>query len=161
MTDPWPHGGTFALVVVVVALTVGGGLAAVVDQHQQVVVTDDTGDTLLTEPVGDDDQIVLEYTHSVEKTTVQDVYVVQDGGLALTAMEFSSYGAGLPSTAPVNMTDSNTFIYDITVEEPGPVRVSTGEIADHDLIVAEERFDLADRADNETVIIRVERTVGP
>lgn len=141
--------------VIVVGLTVailGGPVGEPV-----LVVTDETGEDLLRSPVDSGDTVVLEYMHSVEKTTVRDVYEVRPTGLVMTEMEFSSYGYGLPSTAPINMTDEGTFIYNVTPGDPDSLRVATGEIADHDLVIDGDRVDLAGIASYDSVVIAVER----
>lgn len=120
-----------------------------------VVVTDGEGETLLAVPVEPGDSVVLAYTHSVEKTPVRDVYEVRESGLVLTRTEFQSYGAGLPSTADVTL-ENGTFVHEVPATDPGPLAVSPGEVAGHELVVGDERIDLVDRADGETVVLAVE-----
>lgn len=140
----------------VVAAFIAGAVAAGGGTSEQVlVVTDDDGDELLVTPVADDAEVVVAYTHSVERTDVRDVYVVRDGKLVMTRMEFSSYGAGLPSTVPVTRS-GDRYVYEPPEQEYDPLRISTGAVADHDLVVGDERYDLAERADGGNVEIRVE-----
>lgn len=146
-----------ALVTVVVVLL--GTVAAVsLGTQPMLVVADEEGETLLSIPVETGDTVVLEYTHSVEKTTVRDVYTVRHEGIVLTRMEFSSYGAGLPSNAPVERTDEGTFVYEPPGMEPGELLVSTGEIAGHELLLDDRRYDLVEHADGGTVVLSVENS---
>lgn len=120
-----------------------------------LVVEDDDGTDLLAVPVEDGTVVTLEYTHSVEKTDVRDVYEVRSGRLVIVQMEFRSYGAGLPSEADVERTDDGTFVYRPPDTRSGELVVATGPIADHDLVVDGTRYDLASLADNGSVRIAV------
>ena len=134
-----------------VAAVAGSGAAT----EPVLVVTGDGGEELLVTPVDEGTEITVEYTHSVEKTLVRDVYAVRDGGLVMTRMEFSSFGAGLPSTADVTEVDGR-YVYRPPEQRYDPLRVTTGDVADHDLVVGDERYDLAAIADGGTVELRVE-----
>ena len=99
--------------------------------------------------------MTVEYTHSVERSLVSDVYVVSDGALVSDRMLFSSYGAGLPSNAPVTR-EGDRYLYRPPERRYDPLVVSTGTIAGHELIVDGERYDLVGIADGGTVSIDVE-----
>ena len=153
----WPLG---VLVGVAAILSVGllvapfGGVGSLLSTEQTLLVTGEDGDELLAVEVDDGAEIVVEYEHSVERTLVRDVYVVSDGILVMDRMEFSSFGAGLPSHAEVTQRDAR-YVYDLDGQEYGTLRISTGPIADHDLIVDGTRYDLAGMADGGTVEIRI------
>ncbi|WP_241154903.1 DUF1850 domain-containing protein [Halorubrum sp. CSM-61] len=125
-----------------------------------LVVTDESGTELVTAPVSDDTEIAIEYTHSVEKTTVRDVYVPRDGELVMTRMEFSSFGAGLPSQADVTERDGR-YVFEPPSESHETLHLKTGHVADHDLIVGDERYDIAGMTDGGAVELTVERRVAP
>lgn len=137
-----------AVCAVAVAIAASGGTAA-------LVVTDDAGNELATFPVEEGDTVTLEYTHSVERTLVTDSYRVSDGALVSDRMLFSSFGAGLPSEADVER-EGDRYVYYPPEERYEPLSVSTGAIADHDLVVDGERHDLAGMADNGTVQLRID-----
>lgn len=136
-----------ALAAALVASAAGGTV---------LVVTDADGEELVVHPVDDGTEVDLEYTHSVEKTLVTDVYVVRDRALVTERMEFSSYGAGLPSEAEVTRRDGR-FVYDPPEQRTERLSVKTGHVAGHELVVDGERYALADRADGGTVYLTVER----
>lgn len=144
------------LVFAVALLTVVTGLTAGLSGDRVVVVERaDTGQVLLTHPVEDGTHVALEYTHSVEKSRVYDGYTVSGTTLEMTRMEFESYGWGLPAGADVTR-DDGTFVYD----PPGDVDelvVATGRTAGHRLHVGDRTYDLAERANAETVRITVQR----
>ncbi|QLD89963.1 DUF1850 domain-containing protein [Natronomonas salina] len=142
-------------VVIVCAGVLTTGAVTVAATETVLVVTDDEGEELLVTPVAEDDEIIVEYTHSVEKTLVRDVYVAEDGQLVMTRMEFSSYGAGLPSTVNVTEVDGR-YVYYPPERGYDPLRVTTGHVADHDLVVGDERYDIAEIADGGTVELRIE-----
>ena len=144
-----------AAVAVVVVAAVAAAAGTVAATETVLVVTDDSGEELLVTPVEEDTEVTVEYTHSVEKTLVRDVYVARDGELVMTRMEFSSFGAGLPSHADVEAVDGR-YVYRPPERGYDPLRVTTGHVADHDLLVGDERHDLAEMADGGTVELRIE-----
>lgn len=143
---------SLVLFVLVVSL---GAAATVGTDERTLVVTSDDGKSLLTEPVTDDTTIRLEYTHSVEKTPVADVYVVDGTELRMIRMEFDSYGAGLPADAPVERAaDGEGYVYELD-RSYDRLDVAPGEHAGHQLVVDGERYDLVDRSGGEPVSIYV------
>lgn len=132
------------------------GVAANVSTTERVlVVASDDGKVLLTEPVSDGTTVRLEYTHSVEKTPVADVYVVDGTALRMTHMKFDSYGAGLPADAPVERApDGQGYVYELN-RTYDRLDVSPGERADHRLVIDGERYDLVERSNGEGVSIYV------
>ncbi|MFC6837452.1 DUF1850 domain-containing protein [Halomarina ordinaria] len=139
-----------------VCLLVVGGAAAVPADRALVVSDTETGERLLVTPVEENTTVALEYTHSVEKTRVLDVYEVRGDRLVTTRMEFESYGWGLPADANVTMTENDTFAYN-----PGgsfeELYVKPGRIAGHRLHVGDRTYDLVERSDARSVHLTVER----
>ncbi|RAW44288.1 DUF1850 domain-containing protein [Halorubrum sp. 48-1-W] len=119
-----------------------------------LVVTAEDGERIVVTPVDEDTEVVVEYTHSVEQTLVRDVYVPEDGQLVMTRMEFSSFGAGLPAQADVTVRDGR-FVYRPPRSEHETLRVETGTVADHDLVVGDERYDIATLADGGSIELTV------
>lgn len=149
------------LVAVLAVLVVAVALATVAQAAASpvLVVSDqETGEELLVTPVDDGTAVTLEYMHSVEKTTVRDVYVVDDGDLRMTRMEFSSFGWGLPARADIDGRTADGEFYitfdDRTYEQ---VNVVPGTVAGHTLVVDDEEYDLVERSDATAVQITVER----
>ena len=128
------------------------GLAGV---EQTLVVTTSDDTEILSTPVEEGSTVVIEYTHSVEKTLVRDMYTVDDGALVMTRMEFSSFGAGLPAQADVTV-ENGRYVYDPPATRYEPLRITTGSIADHDLVVDGQRYDLAAMAEGTTVELRIQ-----
>lgn len=137
-------------------LVVSLGAAASVSTNERVLVVEtDDGKVLLTEPVTDDTTVRLEYTHSVEKTPVADVYTVDGTTLRMTRMEFDSYGAGLPANAPVERAaDGQGYVYELN-RTYDRIAVSPGERAGHRLVIDGERYDLVERSEGDPVSIHV------
>ena len=144
------------LLALALVLVVSLGAAASVSTNERVlVVASDGGKVLLTEPVTDGTTVRLEYTHSVEKTPVADVYVVDGTTLRMTHMEFDSYGAGLPANAPVERAaDGRGYVYELN-RTYDRLEVSPGERAGHRLVVDDARYDLVERSEGEGVSIYV------
>ena len=124
-------------------------------ENRTLVVADaETNASLLEVPVADGDELTLAYTHSVEKTAVEDVYEVDGTTLQMDRMVFSSYGAGLPSEAAVNRTDEG-FV--VSVDRSfDRIHVSPGSIAGHVLQVGDECYDLVALSEESTVVLFVE-----
>lgn len=148
--------------VLVAALVVGLGSAASASlAGLELVVEDDRGEAVLTVPVEEGTTVSLEYTHSVEKTDVIDVYAVDGTDLRMTRMEFDSYGAGLPSGAAVERApDGEGYVYhpDRTYDR---IEVSPGERAGHELVVDGEHYDLVALSDGRPVSIYVADRSNP
>jgi|AntRauTorcE11897_2_1112592.scaffolds.fasta_scaffold04451_3 hypothetical protein len=142
-----------ALVLVVASTT--GYVAATQSQSVLVVADADTGTQLRTIPVDDGTTVTLTYTHSVEKTPVQDQYTVDGATLDNTRMRFKSYGWGLPATANVTLQDG-WFVYDPD-RRYDAITIQTGTVAGHELVVDETTYDLVELADGDAVTITVER----
>jgi len=141
------------LVVAVVAAFVGSN--AFTGDRTLVVEDTETGETYLTSPVSNGTVVALEYTHSVEKTSVYDEYTVRGDRLVMTRMEFESYGWGLP--ARENVTQENgTFVFDPEGEYTR-ITVTPGPVAGHDLLVAGARHDLVEMTDERAVDVHLTR----
>ncbi|WP_202935050.1 DUF1850 domain-containing protein [Halorussus amylolyticus] len=125
------------------------------ERDRLLVVADaETGDRLLAVPVSGGTTVALDYTHSVEKTPVRDVYEVNDTELEMVRMEFESFGAGLPSRADVNVTENGTFVFD-PEGSYDHLYVAPGDVAGHELVVADRRYDLVALSDGHSVDIHV------
>jgi hypothetical protein len=131
-------GVLLALVAIVLAVT---AVAAAMPAGSVLAVEDaSSGERLLTAPVSEGTPVVLTYMHSVEKTPVHDVYVVRNGSLVMTRMEFQSYGWGLPSRANITRENGSfTFDPNGSYEE---IYVKPGRVANHRLRVGNRTYDL-------------------
>lgn len=134
-----------------IALGIGVGS----EESTVLVVTDQTGTEQLVVPVESGDEVAIEYTHSVERTLVTDVYVVSDGVLVSSRMLFSSFGAGLPAQADVTRR-GDRYVYEPPEQRFETLSVATGPIAGHELVVAGERYDLFSIAEGGTVLLSIE-----
>lgn len=120
-----------------------------------------TGEELVVADVEEGTQVVLSYQHSVEKTMIRDVYVVEDGKLRMTHMEFSSYGWGLPSREAIDgRTDDGAFVVRYENRTYEEISVVPGTTAGHTLLVDETEYDLVERSNATAVRISVSRE-GP
>jgi len=147
--------GSAKVVVVLLGVVVVAGVSVALATGSELVVEDSEGEKLLSVPVEEGNVVSLEYTHSVEKTPVEDVYVVEDGRLVFNRTEFVSFGAGLPTEGIEVMDDG--YVHRPDTERTGDVVVATGEVAGHELVVDGRRYDLTGMADGGTVHIRIEQ----
>ncbi|MFU8867720.1 DUF1850 domain-containing protein [Natronococcus sp.] len=121
-----------------------------------VVADAATEERLLEIPVDDGEEVTLAYTHSVERTPVEDVYAVDGDELRAVKSVFHSFGAGLPTD--VTRTDEG-----YVAEGSGrhdELYVVPGSIAGHELVVGDDRYDLVAVADGGVVLFLTDRTVG-
>ncbi|WP_455449976.1 DUF1850 domain-containing protein [Natrinema thermotolerans] len=134
------------ILALLVLLGAAATVAPTASADRTLVVTDtETDEQLLSVPVDDGDVVTLSYTHSVEKTPVEDIYVVDGTQLRMDRMVFHSHGAGLPSDAPIETTDEG-LVLDLN-ESYDEVGVVPGSIAGHELIVDGDRYDLVSLSD--------------
>ncbi|MFC4540727.1 DUF1850 domain-containing protein [Halosolutus amylolyticus] len=150
------------LVVAVLALLVATAAAAAAvataSADRTLVVADaESGDRLLERPIENRTEVTLRYTHSVEKTTVEDIYVVDGTELRMDRMIFHSHGAGLPSDAPIERTDEG-FVLPLN-ESYDQFTVAPRPIPGHELVVGDDRYDLVALTDGSVTISVTER--GP
>lgn len=146
------------IIVFAVLIVTAVGVSVGAAETTLVVADAESGEHLLEVPVNDGDEVVLSYTHSVEKTPVQDVYVVNGTNLRMDRMVFHSYGAGLPATEPVEQTDDGFVVQ--ANESYKKLPVVPGSIAGHTLIVGEDQYDLAGLSEGAVVISLTDRSVG-
>jgi hypothetical protein len=121
-----------------------------------VVSESSSGDRLFELPVEQGDEITIAYTHSVQRTPVEDVYIVDGSTLRADRSVFHSFGAGLP-TENVERTDEGYVVEGRTTYDE--LHVSPGEIAGHELVVGSERYDLVEAADGSVTLSLTERRV--
>lgn len=126
-----------------------------------VLIHDATGRTLIEEPVSPGDLISVNYTHSVEKTSVNETYRVDNAGrLALYSAVFESSGAGLPSDASYDIAQGGNgqFIirnFDRVYDE---VTYGTGNISRHHVYIGGHEYDVFDiLKENNKFTIRITR----
>lgn len=144
------------IVVVCLVVLIAGAVAAATPADRVLVVSDaKTGERLRSMPVENGTVVAIEYTHSVEKSRVLDVYAVQGDRLVMTRMEFETYGWGLPADVPVS-TDNETFVFDPAFASDEFV-VKPGRIAGHTLHVRNSTYDLVALSDARAVRLSVER----
>ena len=143
------------LAVGLVGLCCLAALAAVAGTTPTLVVMSSADEELLSTPVAEGSDVTVEYTHSVEKTLVRDIYTVDDGELVMTRMEFSSFGAGLPAQADVRV-ENGQYVYEPPTHRYETLRITTGFVADHDLVVDGQRYDIAALAEGGTVELRIQ-----
>ncbi|KDE58909.2 hypothetical protein EL22_01395 [Halostagnicola sp. A56] len=148
--------------VALVVLTILASTAALVvsaSPSKTLVVTDaHTEEVILETPVEDGENVTLAYTHSVEKTAIQDIYVVDDFELRTDRMVFHSHGAGLPADADIKVTEEGFVVSPNRSYETLPV--VPGSIAGHELVVDGERYDLVERSDGPVRITVEDRPIG-
>lgn len=130
--------------------------AAAVADRTLVVADADSRERLFEIPVDQGQEVTLAYTHSVEKTPIEDVYVVDGSRLRADRSVFHSFGAGLPTT-DIERTAEGYVVEGSTIHDE--LRVAPGEIAGHELIVGERRYPLAEVADGRVVLFLTERGI--
>jgi hypothetical protein len=110
-------------------------------------ISDAAGRTLAEVPVREGDLVSVNYTHSVEKTPVNETYMVdKDGCLKLAFATFESGGAGLPSDASYDIRQGSdgTFVITNFNRTYDTVTYGTGNISRHRVIIGQDEYRLYD-----------------
>ncbi len=93
--------------------------------------------------VRDGDSFTVEYTHSVQLTTVTETYIIDGENIILLESYFHSLGgAGLPATTPYKfeITEKGFRIYDINENMEYLVYRTGAERANHKLILKKIKY---------------------
>lgn len=61
-----------------------------------VLANGHTGVVLLRQRAAQGDKFSISYIHSVNKSPVAEIYQIRDGEIVLIALEFETFGAGMP-----------------------------------------------------------------
>ena len=120
-----------------------------------------TNEVRFCAPVADGEEIVLSFTHSVNKRPVYDTLRIEGGSLVIVKSRFDAFGAGMPESS----TDQGTFRVlpdgglEWTVNRVVPeIVVRVGRVAGHTLQIRGREIALADLAEpGDGVRFRVER----
>lgn len=105
-------------------------------------------------PVALDDPVAIEYTHSVFKTQVRDVFkIVEPELLMLEETIYESMGIGLPTntTYEFSLTDGKFHIRGIN-KAMEDILLRVGRIANHMLLVREKRISLKEYFSPQTLL---------
>ena len=69
-----------------------------------VLTNDETGAVLLRHPAHQGLEFSISYTHSVNLSPVKEIYVINGEDIVLTALEFETFGAGMPTQLEPSQT---------------------------------------------------------
>lgn len=96
--------------------------------------------------IKDGDIFLVEHTHSVQLTTVSEMYEVDGQDIILRESNFHSLGAGLPATTPYKfeLTDDGFRIYDINQKMEYLVYRAGAVRANHRLVYNHKQYDFLD-----------------
>lgn len=92
------------------------------------------------------DIFFVEHTHSVQLTTVSEMYRIIGQDIILMESRFNSLGAGLPATTPYKfeLTEEGFRIYDIDEKMEYLVYRAGAVRANHRLIYKDKQYDFLD-----------------
>lgn len=98
------------------------------------------------------DKFIIEYTHSVERSPVTEIYIINDNSIILLESYFHSLGAGLPATTPYSfeITDEGFRIYDVNKEIEYLVYRTGAQRANHNIQVNDKKYNFLDFSDPRT-----------
>lgn len=143
------------VVGVMIAVIVVFGAVTLVPVQTTLVVTDtETGEQVIETEVTDGTSVHLNYTHSVERTPITESYEVSGTKLAEEKILFRSFGAGLPATANMTVTDEGYVVHSNETYES--ITVALHPVPNHTLAVDERQYHLAEKSDG-SVSVTVEQ----
>ncbi|OCA84141.1 hypothetical protein A8F94_15575 [Bacillus sp. FJAT-27225] len=112
------------------------------------ITSNKTNKILWTMPVEVGDRFTIRFTHSVERTEVDEVIRIGDGNLVIDSTIYESFGAGLPfdieGEQKMRMEDGKVIIENINREIPVMDLFIGQVIANHTLIIKGEEIPLKD-----------------
>lgn len=105
-----------------------------------------TSDYIKSWRISDGDIFLVEHTHSVQLTTVSEMYIIDGQDIILREANFHSLGAGLPATTPYKfeLTKGGLRIYDINQKMEYLVYRAGAVRANHRLIYNDKQYDFLD-----------------
>lgn len=147
-----------AVIVAAVSLIIG----AAVYKHQEsapnlVMKNRQTGEIYLQEPLGKEGTFSVSYTHSVNKSEVEEYYCWQNGSLTLYKARYNNFGAGVAT----ELNEGEVLYYDdegfmvidhmhIPVQQ---MSYRIGTISDHVLHIGEQNWHLKTLAPELTSVV--------
>jgi len=110
------------------------------------VVSSNSEKTILAIPVSSGDTFAIRFTHSVQRTPVDEVFSIRGAKMVLEETIYSSYGAGLPSEiygSQQFFLENGNFIIKGFDREFKEIPIFVGEVvANHTLVFADKVFPL-------------------
>ena len=85
---------TGAIAVVLVAAVL---ILSLVQFSYLILVNDESNTLLLKVRISDEEEFSVSYIHSANRSPVTEFYQVRNGSIVLTALEFATFGAGMPT----------------------------------------------------------------
>lgn len=105
------------------------------------------GETRLCARMTNGEEMVLSFTHSVNKRPVYETLKIQDGSLVIVKSRYDAFGAGMPeesnSEGRVEVLPDGWIEWTVNRTVPEVV-VRVGRVADHRLRIREREIALAD-----------------
>lgn len=133
----------FRIFIIIFALIITSSLLPV-----KVLIASDykTDEYIKSWKVKDGDSFTVEYTHSVQLTTVTETYIIDGENIILLESYFHSLGAGLPATTPYKfeITEKGFRIYNINENMEYLVYRTGAERANHKLILKNKVYNFLD-----------------
>jgi len=111
-----------------------------------VLTNGETNRLLYAAPFGDGDLFSLSHIHSLHQSPVTEIYTVRDGQIFLVALEFESFGAGLPEVLEpgqvLTRLETGGLRVDGFERQIPDLRYLIGHVAEHTLHLSDQRIPL-------------------
>ncbi|RPJ04657.1 MAG: DUF1850 domain-containing protein [Deltaproteobacteria bacterium] len=111
------------------------------------ITTAKEGKVILCAEMGEGEEFILSFVHSVNKRPVYDTLRIEGNHLLIVKSRYDSFGAGMPETSTGNMNlqfDKEGWLV-WTVNRPVPeVNLFVGRVANHSLRIKDREMALAD-----------------
>lgn len=148
---------TVLVVAVIFTILIMVGFFHQQDKVQQLVMKNNyTDEVYLTEPLGVDGIFSVSYTHSVNKSMVEEYYQLQEQNLTLIKARYHHFGAGVATEIPPEQEfyyDEDGYMVIDNINYPlSSLVYKVGTVSDHILHIGEQTWHLKDLAPSLTSV---------
>lgn len=113
----------------------------------------DKNNLIFSEPVKNTDSFTIKYNHSVARTPVFEIFIIQNEKIYLKKTIYQSYGAGLPF---LNKNDyklkNDKFIIDNIDQQLPEILLRVSSYAEHKFIYADNTYKLYSLSEDENLL---------
>ncbi|MGM0855002.1 MAG: DUF1850 domain-containing protein [Bacillota bacterium] len=97
------------------------------------IVLSDQNTNIVVQPVFNQKEFSIRWTHSVEKEDWEEFFYIKDHTITLTSTRFKTFGAGVPDNAGEDTYIKDGWVYMTNIHQPigDSLRFQTGKNTNH------------------------------
>jgi len=86
-----------AVIIIIALIAISVSLLSIVRLPHLVLRNDHSGAVVFIERLDEGSEFAISFIHSVNISPVKEIFMIRDGQIVLTALEFYTFGAGMPT----------------------------------------------------------------